>query len=168
MPCMTKPTWSNGTSGWSRESGRAWMTRQVPQKGPVAILLPKKRFIIYWIHLSILGERHLSICWYMCAFLSGLKTVKINKVISNILLWILDATGTDVQIKQVFNATQKGFKRQAWCQRVPAEVVPSNYLHFVWNSGHFWNCKHLRGSTHTAAKTPWDLLVVGALYIKAT
>ena len=59
------------------------------------------------------------------------KDGKINKVISNILLWILDATGTDVQIKQVFNATQKGFKRQAWCQRVPAEVVPSNYLHFV-------------------------------------
>ena len=53
--------------------------------------------------------------------------------------WILDATRTDVQIKQVFNATQKGFKRQAHfpdaqrgrCQRVPAEVVPSNYLHFV-------------------------------------
>ena len=84
----------------------------------------KKGSISTW-DTAIMGKRHLI---YVCSFFKFKDSpTKSSAKVS----WILDATGTDVQIKQVFNATQKGFKRQAWCQRVPAEVVPSNYLHFV-------------------------------------
>ena len=159
MPCLNEPTWSKGTSGWSRESGRAWITLQVPQKGAVAILLPKKGSIFsgytnwFWAKTYIQNP-------YIDNVGSSFQFKDSPTKPTATISWIVDATRTDVQIKQVFNATQKGFKRQArfpdaqWgrCQRVPAEVVLSNYLHFVWNPGHFWNCKHLRGSTHTAAK----------------
>ena len=106
---MLKSTWSKETSGWSTESGRAWVTLQVPQKGAVAILMKKGRFEVdlsQWVKSkrgAIARKGNLAI-WLLLR-----KSTK-----SVLYKWNHDATRTDVPIKQVSTIYAESIQTKTW------------------------------------------------------